>query len=120
MPTITRPHAYDHTTTPDFCTRADAREILPHDSIFVYGEGFGAGSVAAFANLFRCVLLLRHGGWWIDTDMICLDAEWPDSDVVAGWQSAGMACNAVLRIPAGHGLAERAVAECVAAGRNVV
>ncbi len=113
-------YAYDHTTTPDFCTAADAREILPRDSVFAYGAGFGAGSVSGFANLFRYALLSRHGGWWIDTDMVCLDAEWPDGDVVAGWQSAGLVCNAVLRLPAGHALALEAVADCVAAGRTIV
>jgi hypothetical protein len=112
--------AYDHATTPDFCTRADAREILPQSSVFAYTDGFGAGSVAAFANLFRYALLLRRGGWWIDTDVVCLDADWPAGEVVAGWQCADLVCNAVLRLPPGHPLAAEAVAECVAAGQNVV
>ena len=31
-----------------------------------------SGSLAAFSNLFRYKLLLERGGWWVDTDVICL------------------------------------------------
>jgi len=47
----------------------DASKIIPPDKIFKYKEN---GSYAGFANLFRYKLLLENGGWWVDTDVICL------------------------------------------------
>lgn len=47
----------------------DGREILPAERIFVYRE---QNSVSGFSNFFRYKLLLERGGWWVDTDMICL------------------------------------------------
>jgi len=50
----------------------DAREILPWDRIFTYKKGRGKGSIAAFSNLFRYVLLFKKGGWWSYMDVVCL------------------------------------------------
>ena len=50
----------------------DARDVMAADSVFTYADGFGKGSPAAFANLFRYKLLLDHGGYWSDTDTVCL------------------------------------------------
>ena len=52
----------------------DAREYLPADRVFAYGPAAGksAGSLGAFSNLFRYMLLEREGGWWVDTDVFCL------------------------------------------------
>ena len=47
----------------------DASEILPVSRIFQYKH---QASYAGFANFFRYKLLLERGGWWIDTDVICL------------------------------------------------
>jgi mannosyltransferase OCH1-like enzyme len=47
----------------------DAGEILPASRIFQYKH---QASYAGFANFFRYKLLLERGGWWIDTDVICL------------------------------------------------
>ena len=57
---------------PHGTTIRDGNEILPAASIFTYPDGFGRGSPAAFANLFRYKLLLEHGGTWADTDMVCV------------------------------------------------
>jgi hypothetical protein len=50
----------------------DAREVLPGGAVFTYADGFGKGSYSGFANLFRYKLLLDHGGYWSDTDTVCL------------------------------------------------
>jgi hypothetical protein len=50
----------------------DAGEILPRSRVFTYAAGFAQGSYAAFSNFFRYKLLLERGGWWVDTDMVCL------------------------------------------------
>ena len=56
----------------------DAAELLGPDEIFVYqAEGFGKGSPSAFSNLFRYKLLVEKGGWWIDTDVVCLSDRIP-------------------------------------------
>jgi hypothetical protein len=47
----------------------DANEILPSSKIFQYKH---SPSYAGFANFFRYKLLLERGGWWADTDTICL------------------------------------------------
>ncbi len=97
----------------------DAREVLPASSIFRYQEGFGAGSVAAFANLFRYKLLLDAGGWWVDTDVVCLRPfAFPDPVVLASdhTEEASGASVAVIRLPPGHDLARRCYE--AAAGRG--
>ena len=51
----------------------DAAELVDRDEVFVYqAEGFGKGSPSAFSNFFRYQLLVEKGGWWIDTDVVCL------------------------------------------------
>ena len=59
---------------PEGTTVCDATEVLPRSAIFRYGPetGPGAGSLAGFANLFRYRLLLERGGWWADSDVVCL------------------------------------------------
>ena len=47
----------------------DGREILPESRIFQYRDH---ASFAGFANFFRYRLLLERGGWWADTDTVCL------------------------------------------------
>jgi hypothetical protein len=53
----------------------DAAEILPKRLCFPYRAGFGEGSFSGGSNLFRYHLLSRNGGWWVDTDVICLSEE---------------------------------------------
>jgi mannosyltransferase OCH1-like enzyme len=47
----------------------DANEILSSSRIFQYKH---QKTYAGFANFFRYKLLLERGGWWADTDVICL------------------------------------------------
>src|SRR5436190_9559519 len=47
----------------------DANEILAGSAIFQYKE---YPSYAGFSNFFRYKLLLERGGWWSDSDIICL------------------------------------------------
>ena len=59
----------------------DGREILPAERIFFYSEH---ASPSGFANFFRYKLLLERGGWWVDTDMVCLRPFDFDDDYVFG------------------------------------
>lgn len=57
----------------------DANQILSSSSIFQYRE---YASYAGFANFFRYKILLEHGGWWADSDTICLKPfDFPDEYV---------------------------------------
>jgi len=47
----------------------DATKIIHPEKIFKYA---GYDTVAAFSDLFRYKLLLEKGGYWVDTDTICL------------------------------------------------
>ena len=54
---------------PDGTTIKDGNEILHESLIFQYRHH---QSFSAFANFFRYKLLLEKGGWWVDTDTVCL------------------------------------------------
>ena len=47
----------------------DAGEILPSSRVFRYKE---QASYSGFSNFFRYKLLLERGGWWVDTDTVCI------------------------------------------------
>jgi mannosyltransferase OCH1-like enzyme len=63
-------YVYDHVkNVPPGTLLKDGNEILPAARIFQYRR---SPSYAGFANFFRYKLLLERGGWWADTDTICL------------------------------------------------
>lgn len=86
----------------------DANEILPADRIFYYQHGQAKGGLSGFANLFRYALLAQKGGWWCDTDIICLKPfDFTDDIVMASerhWLWPDKICNAVIHCPPGHAL----------------
>jgi hypothetical protein len=90
---------------PDGVERRDAAALVPFDEYFTYGPGVGEGSPALFANLFRYKLLAENGGWWVDTDVVCLSRAVPDSEIYCAYQETGSVNNAVLRLPKGHPIA---------------
>jgi len=47
----------------------DAEQILPRSRAFQYSQH---KTWSGFANFFRYKLLLERGGWWADTDLVCL------------------------------------------------
>ncbi len=85
-------------------------EILPAAEIFCYPRGFGKGSVAAFADLFRYKLLLERGGWWADMDAVCVrPLDFADEHVLGLERSPGggrQINNAVMKAPIGSPLME--------------
>ena len=97
----------------------DANEILPANGLFTYQGGFGAGSFSGFSNRFRYKLLLERGGWWVDTDVVCLRPFFAlppivlttehESPVSTGFKVA----SAVIRMPAGSQLMQWAFDECL-------
>ncbi|TWT46786.1 glycosyltransferase [Botrimarina hoheduenensis] len=95
---------------PEGVRLVDAREVLPESEVFFVRKGFGKGSPAYFADRFRYTMLHQRGGWWVDTDMICV-APWEfDSAHVVGAQRQNGpdgVNNAVIRSPAGSALMAR-------------
>ena len=89
--------------------RLDAGEVLPASAIFRYTAGAGAGSPAAFANLFRYKLLHERGGWWTDLDMVCLrPLDFPAEHVFASERrklGGVTVTNSLLKAPASSPLA---------------
>lgn len=57
---------------PEGVTLKDARSVMPESMVFAYADGFGKGSFAACSNIFRYRLVHQLGGWWVDTDVVCL------------------------------------------------
>jgi mannosyltransferase OCH1-like enzyme len=79
----------------------DANEILPKSRIFQYQH---QASYAGFANFFRYKLLLERGGWWADTDIVCLKPfDFPDSYVFAAeiCEEREVMTSGVIKAPAG-------------------
>lgn len=79
----------------------DASEILPPERIFRYRD---EGSYAGFANFFRYKLLLERGGWWADTDVVCLKPfRFAHARVYSGeaTREGEVVNNGVIRAPAG-------------------
>ena len=87
----------------------DASEIIPRDHIFQYQHGKSKGGYSGFANLFRYRLLQLKGGWWCDTDIVCLKPFYFQDEIVLayarrhyvkyGWHQI---CNNVMFCPPGH------------------
>src|SRR5262249_46633108 len=79
----------------------DAREILPESMIFVYRD---FDSYAGFANYFRYKLLYERGGWWVDTDAVCLQPfifEYPYVIASEPSPQGDVATSSFLKAPAG-------------------
>lgn len=47
--------------------------------------GWNRDHLRTFSNLFRFELLRQKGGWWIDTDVICLTDNIPDYERFFAW-----------------------------------
>lgn len=114
---------YTFDTTMDVPNGVELRNasiILHPDEFFVYKNGFGKGSPAAFANLFRYELLSQLGGWWVDTDVVCMSEKIPSINVFYAKQQDGQFNNAVLRFPPWHPVMLRCLAEARRIGQDVI
>ena len=118
-------HAFDLYTfdlnlvTPVGVQVRDARELFSSEDLFVYQDGFGKGSPAAFSNLFRYKLLARKGGWWVDTDVICLGRDIPRFSEFFAREDPGLISQAVMFFEAGHPLMVRCFEEATKLGRDI-
>jgi hypothetical protein len=109
---------------PPGTTVCEAREIFPRERVFSYQHGFGKGSYSAFSNLFRYQLLLERGGWWVDTDVVCLRPfDFDGEYVFASEHNDDFTVNAatcVVKAPARSPLLQYCVDVCLARGKEEI
>jgi hypothetical protein len=113
-------YAYRNYDLPSGAKLCDASVILPESEVFYYRNPDGSNrSVAGFANLFRYLLLARNGGWWVDTDVLCLCSDIPEREVFFGREDANLVGTAIMRVPAGHPLIVEAARRAHEAGKDL-
>lgn len=113
-------YAYDEIdNVPQGCTVEDARTILPEESVFLLGSGVHVGTPSTFSNRFRYALLESRGGWWVDTDVLCLKREIPETEYAFAKDDPHLYNGAVLRAPRDSEFLSRALARATEAGKNV-
>jgi hypothetical protein len=107
---------------PPGATRRDANEIMASSRVYTYRRGAGAGSVAAFANEFRYRLVQARPVVWVDTDVLCLRADWPEREYYLGWESPSreLCNNAIFGAPAGSELVARLLSFVEGADRRTL
>jgi len=116
-------HAFDlysyssDLSVPKGCNLLDAAQILPEDQIIFYKFDDYKGGIALFANLFRYKLLDQKGGWWVDTDVICLSRELPNAEYSFAYANDELQLinNAILRAPRASYLMQ----SCLAAAQEI-
>jgi hypothetical protein len=113
-------YAYDDVeNVPDGCTVEDARAILPREDFFQVQSGDHIGSPSPFSDRFRYELLRAYGGWWVDTDVLCLADRIPDTPYVFAKEDEHTYNGAILRVPADSEFLRRAIDHCRQARDNV-
>jgi hypothetical protein len=75
----------------------DASEVLSESSLIEITRE--SGGYATFADLFRYRLLQLSDLVWVDTDVLCLDNEFPDGPYLFGYEYSRFVNNAVLAAP---------------------
>ncbi len=78
----------------------DAGEIIPAEEVFMYSTG----TYAVFSDWFRWKLLYEKGGFWVDTDEICLKHFDFDTDLIFGKEKRDSVAIGVLGFPPEHEL----------------
>lgn len=107
--------SYDQLDVPPGVQLSNAGEIVSEsDRAAFFAKA--PGQFGQFSDLFRYELLRVRGGWWVDTDIVCLSPVLPDEEVVIGLKEPVKSHEpirvngAVMRFPAGHPLLEEASA----------
>jgi Capsular polysaccharide synthesis protein len=101
-------HSYERIAVPHGATWEDASDVVPRDEL--ERRDSTPGAITSFADVFRYELLLRYGGWWVDTDVYCLCDELPEGDHAWAEQEPGLLNNAILKFPPGDPLCARLAA----------
>lgn len=94
----------------------DATRIVSADCRFLDSRG----TFAAFSDFFRYKLLLERGGWWVDTDIVCMRPFAFDGNCVFSKEPDSTIGSAVMRVPPGNDVISRAWAACLHLDRTSV
>ena len=86
---------YHRIEAPRGVINADAGTVVGFDQVGRYR------SVTAFSDIFRYELLLKDGGWWIDTDVVCLTDRLPETTHAWAEEEPGVINGAILKFPKG-------------------
>lgn len=109
---------------PKGVTIMDANEIVPQNKIFTYQTSWGKGSYAGFADYFRYHLLFHKGGWWFDTDVVCLQPINLSTEVIIGTSYEGkwgVVANAnALKFPKGSSFVGKCIEYCESIDRTTI
>jgi hypothetical protein len=89
---------------PVWLERKDAALIIPAERVLRQLNGpHEPERLAIHGDLFRCALLHRLGGWWIDPDVILLADELPSAAIFfSGPTAFNQVSTAALKFPNGH------------------
>jgi hypothetical protein len=90
-------YTYGRIETPAGVELKDAEAILSRDRLFKLHDSY-----SPFSNLFRYALLERKGGWWIDTDVLCLGRRAPRGVIVFAEQEPGVINGGQMKFPPHH------------------
>jgi hypothetical protein len=90
-------HVYDPVkNVPDQIIVRDAAAIVPTEKIFRHQS---SGSYAVFSDYFRCKLLERGAGIWVDCDAYCVRPLELNGGYLAAWEDDNSIGNGVLHLP---------------------
>jgi len=109
-----RVFTYQKVALPNGAINEDASQILPYTRFFMFED-----SPSAFSNIFRYKLLLEQGGWWVDTDVVCLKGDIPECDYFWAEEIPGIIASSVLKFPAGDSMCERLFQLSVERSKNL-
>jgi hypothetical protein len=102
-------YAYESLNVPQGVTLANAEEIVTkaeRDAVFE----MASGAIAQFSDLFRYEMLARHGGWWVDTDVVCLSSVLPETDTWLAWSNYRV-YTGIMHFPPRHSLISEAASQ---------
>lgn len=105
---------YDEVAVPKGVVLEDASRILPLETLFAFQNTF-----SAFSNIFRYTLLLKHGGFWVDTDVYCLTEDIPSSRYVWAHEDPTSIAIGVLKFPRGDRVLRAILEEALEIGPAV-
>lgn len=91
-------------TVPKGCVIRDASEILDSSLIFMSNTK----SFAPFSDWFRFTLLHKHGGTWVDMDMVCLNPFSIESNTICEEQIGRIAMG-IIDLEKGHPMAKNLI-----------
>jgi mannosyltransferase OCH1-like enzyme len=69
--------------------------------------------------MFRYRLLMLRGGWWVDTDVVCLSPQVPDDALFLEREDDTTIGNAVMKFPQGHAFVGALYEASRAAGQDI-